>query len=451
MNGSTDWLSAIGILLSGVVIAFMFVYGSMRRRQTAAATMAPDTALRDLELRRDTLIAQLRELDESPVPNAEEKRRLELQTADVLRAIDGLQKRQTKRSAGAPTVASTAASTALVTASGRGMNPAFKGFLWGVGSVAGLALLGWFVYSQANPRGAGDGLTGGGPPGEAAASAATTTNPHPPRGSDDPAVQTLSAEVARNPGDMDARRQLAKALLDHEDLMGAFEQTKAILAKEPGDATALTYQAIVQMAKGDAVAARQLLADATKSDPKFTDAWITLAWLNMQQGKSDEAAAAIEEAAARHPEDADRLHGVLVQMRNKLAGAASGGDQAAAGSSMAPRPAATAAETAGGLHLTLSLDPSAKAAPGAVLFVLARAAGVTSGPPAAVKRIDNPTFPMQVDLTSADSMLGQPLPASVRLEARLDSDGNATTKPPTDPKAAQDNVAAGSSVALVLK
>jgi Flp pilus assembly protein TadD len=450
MNGSTYWLSAIGILLSGVVIAFMFVYGSMRRRQTAAATMAPDTALRDLELRRDTLIAQLRELEESTVPNAEEKRRLELQTVEVLRAIDGSRKTQTKRSAGAPPAASAAAATASV----RGMNPAFKGFFWGVGSVVGLALLGWFVYSQANPRGASDGLTGGGPPGQAPAASATTTNPHPPKGADDPAVQALSAEVAKNPADLGARRQLAKALLDHEDLMGAFEQTKAILAKEPGDATALTYQAIVRMAMGDAVSARQLLADATKSDPKFTDAWITLAWLNMQQGKSDEAASAIEEAAARHPEDADRLHGILVQMRNKLSGAAAapaGGQQAAAGSSMSPRPPATAADTAGGLHLTLSLDPSAKATPGAVLFVLARAAGVTSGPPAAVKRIDNPTFPLQVELTSADSMLGQPLPASVRLEARLDSDGNATTKPPTDPTAAQDNVAAGSSVALVLK
>jgi tetratricopeptide (TPR) repeat protein len=450
MNGSTDWLSAIGILLSGVVIAFMFVYGAMRRRQTVAATLAPDTALRDLQLRRDTLVAQLRELEESPVPNAEEKRRLELQTAEVLRAIDGLPKTQGKRPAGASAAVAAAAATVPV----RGMNPTIKGFLWGVGSVGGLALLGWFVYSQANPRGAGDGLTGGGPPGEVPATAATTTNPHPPKGINDPAVQALAAEVAKNPDDLGARRQLAKALLDHEELMGAFEQTKAILAKEPGDATALTYQAIVRMAMGDAVSARKLLADATKSDPKFTDAWITLAWLNMQQGKSADAAAAIEEAAARHPEDADRLHGILVQMRNKLSGAApaaAAGEQAPSGSSMSPRPAATAADAAGGLHLTLSLDPSAKGTPGAVLFVLARAAGVTSGPPAAVKRIDNPTFPLQVDLTSADSMMGQPLPASVRLEARLDSDGNATTKPPTDPTAAQDNVAAGSSVALVLK
>jgi len=447
MTGSTDWLSAIGILLSGGIIAFMFLYGS-RRRQTAAAALAPDTALRDLELRRDALIGQLRELEESPVPNIEEQRRLELQTAEVLRAIDVAQKKAPKRP-----VSSSAVPPIPATVAARGMNPAMKGFLWGVGSVVLLGFLGWFVYIKSNPRGAGDGLTGGGPPGQAPM-AATTTDPHPAKAQDDPAIQALSAKVAGNPADLGTRRQLAKALLDREDLMGAYEQTKAILAADPADATALTYQAIVRMAMGDATSARQLLESATKSDPKFTDAWITLAWLNTQQGKSDEAAAAIEEAAARHPDDADRLHGILVQMRNRQAGApaqAATNDQGPAGSSMTPRAAATAADTAGGLHLTLSLDPSAKATPGAVLFVLARAAGVTSGPPAAVKRIDNPTFPLTVDLTSADSMLGQPLPASVRLEARLDSDGNATTKPPTDPAAAQDHVAAGSSVALVLK
>ena len=32
-------------------------------------------------------------------------------------------------------------------------------------------------------------------------------------------------------------------------------------------------------------------------------------------------------------------------------------------------------------------------------------------------------------------MMGQPLPASFRLEARLDSDGDPLTKPPSDPSA----------------
>ncbi|HEX2122198.1 MAG TPA: hypothetical protein VHL59_11195 [Thermoanaerobaculia bacterium] len=47
--------------------------------------------------------------------------------------------------------------------------------------------------------------------------------------------------------------------------------------------------------------------------------------------------------------------------------------------------------------------------------------------------------------------MGQPLPDTFRIEARLDSDGNATTKPPTDPSAMQDGVAPGAVVTLALK
>jgi hypothetical protein len=48
-------------------------------------------------------------------------------------------------------------------------------------------------------------------------------------------------------------------------------------------------------------------------------------------------------------------------------------------------------------------------------------------------------------------MMGQPLPDKFRLEARLDSDGDAMTRPPTDPSAMQNDVAPGASVKLALK
>ena len=38
-----------------------------------------------------------------------------------------------------------------------------------------------------------------------------------------------------------------------------------------------------------------------------------------------------------------------------------------------------------------------------------------------------------------------------RLEARLDSDGDAATKPPTDPSASQNDVTPGAVVKLALK
>jgi len=100
------------------------------------------------------------------------------------------------------------------------------------------------------------------------------------------------------------------------------------------------------------------------------------------------------------------------------------------------------------VHVTVDLAPGAQQRTG-ILFVVAR--NPAGGPPAAVKRIAGATFPVTFDLSSADSMMGQPLPAKFRLEARLDSDGDASTKPPTDPSAMQEDVAAGMSVTLALK
>ena len=60
-------------------------------------------------------------------------------------------------------------------------------------------------------------------------------------------------------------------------------------------------------------------------------------------------------------------------------------------------------------------------------------------------------LPITIDLTSADSMMGQPLPPKMRLEARVDSDGNAMTRDPGDASAVQDGVTVGSSVKMKLQ
>ena len=64
---------------------------------------------------------------------------------------------------------------------------------------------------------------------------------------------------------------------------------------------------------------------------------------------------------------------------------------------------------------------------GAVLFVIARSGG--GGPPLAVKRIVDPEFPLDFEIGPADRMIEQmPFAGPLRLSARLDSDGNATTR-----------------------
>src|SRR3954453_3302000 len=89
MTGSPDWLSATAMLLSGLIVGFMFIYSSMRRKQqAAAATGREDLELRDLQARRDSLIQQLRDLEDVPA-NAAERTRLEREAAQVLRTLDG--------------------------------------------------------------------------------------------------------------------------------------------------------------------------------------------------------------------------------------------------------------------------------------------------------------------------------------------------------------------------
>lgn len=64
---------------------------------------------------------------------------------------------------------------------------------------------------------------------------------------------------------------------------------------------------------------------------------------------------------------------------------------------------------------------------GGVLFVIARSEA--GGPPLAVKRVVDPEFPFEFEIGPEDRMIQQmPFVGPLRLSARLDGDGNATTR-----------------------
>jgi cytochrome c-type biogenesis protein CcmH len=66
-----------------------------------------------------------------------------------------------------------------------------------------------------------------------------------------------------------------------------------------------------------------------------------------------------------------------------------------------------------------------------VLFVVAR--GPAGGPPLAVKRVQAPSFPLEFELGPGDRMVeAMPFVGPLLLVARLDADGNATTRDPGD-------------------
>jgi tetratricopeptide (TPR) repeat protein len=470
----TDWLTAIGILLSGAVIGFMFLYATTRKKSTPEAGAAPLSAaarpveVRDLEAKRDGLIAHLRELADMG-GNEEEIARLEQEAANVLRQLDGIAvvtakgervaasgERGAKAAARDPRPA---AGEQRPASAEQRPTSALKGFLWGVGSAAAIAGLVFFVVDQAKSRESGGSVTGGATMGgqSAAQPMQQAQGPGQSNGQPDPELQKLEAAVQATPDDIDARDNLAHAYLERENMVAAFEQAQTVLTKAPADPRANTVQAIVRIAMGESEQASKQLEAATKTDPKLTDAWVALAWAYTQSGRDADADTAINSAVKENPDQEVRLREVLGKMRQqaKIQPAATKHPAVGGGADSAEMPATARASTPSGdegkgVKVTLSLSSGAKPPASAVLFVIVRAAGQTSGPPVAVKRLAGSSFPLTVEVTAADSMMGQPLPANMRIEARLDSDGNPLTKEPTDLDAVKDGVVAGGSVVLAL-
>ena len=425
MNAPTDWGSAVAILAAGLILGVLFVIFFTRRK--TSPTLNADTALLDLHAKRDALLQQLRD----PALDAAERTRLELETAHVLRELD----------AKAQANAAATSSTARVDAAPE-MNPTVKGFLWGAGSVGALAVLFYLVMQQATPRQEGQTVTGNMPAQQQG-------------GAPDPAVMQLEAAVQRDPNNLQLRNDLAQAYLERENLMGVYQQTQFVLEKAPNDARALTFGGLVRMAMGDADDAVKMLQRATESDPKNLDSWVALAWVYAQNGRMPEAERMIAAAVSQSPKDRARLEQVFAEMKQHVASrgqaqqTAQGGELPAGHPPVDGAPAPVAGAASGpSVRVTVDLASDAKQRSG-VLFVIAR--NPAGGPPAAVKRVMASSFPVTLELSSADSMMGQPLPQTFRLEARLDSDGDAMTRPATDPSAMQENVKPGATVNLALK
>ncbi|MGH0036006.1 MAG: c-type cytochrome biogenesis protein CcmI/CycH [Myxococcota bacterium] len=70
---------------------------------------------------------------------------------------------------------------------------------------------------------------------------------------------------------------------------------------------------------------------------------------------------------------------------------------------------------------------------GSTLFIIARPAGATAGPPLAVQRIPAPSFPVDFEIGPQNVMIpSMKFEGEITLTARLDSDGNAMTRLPGD-------------------
>jgi len=305
-------------------------------------------------------------------------------------------------------------------------HPVAKGYLWGIISAAAIGMIVYYGSIYSTPK-------------VTTATPVAMTSPHAGAGTEaqvSKELAQLQQAVKDDPDNMEHHIALAKANFSRDDLMGVYEQTNLVLAKQPDEPRALTYNAVVRMAMGKNDEARTMLERATKNDPKLIDAWVALASVRSQAGDKAGATAAIESAIKQHPEDEARLREVFAKMQ--LPPEVRTGKVAAAGAPAAP------------IRITLAVDNAASVKSG-VVYIIARADGQASGHPVAVKRIRTDSFPVDIEIGAEDAMMGQPFPSLLHVEARLDADGDAGTKDASDPKAAADRVAAGAALTLTLK
>ena len=447
-----DWGAPLAVLAAGLGLGALLLWRARRGGVAPGPPVVVPLDVRDLAGKRDSLVQQLREFDDTTVrwtaDLSRERYTLELKLARVLLALEEHARvppksRKTARSVrrvggggGAPLAPSAAHRESLLPRS------APRGFLWGAGTAAAFGFLLLLVARGVQPRAAGGSVTGDTPVDRA------SSRPSAPVVTDGEEARVRAA-LARDPADLDAHLDLARVRLAQRDLRAVWAETQYVLEHAPGNPRALSYQALVWFARGETDRALDMLNRVVAEAPDLLEAYGYLAFIYVRTGRDAESQAVVAEVTRRFPTPGAEFARRAREMRQQIAaGSSAGVGSAQARAAGGQRPASVR-----GVTLILELDSSlqAQVSPGSVVFVTVREAGVERGAPAAVKRLAAVAFPIIVSIDETDSMAGAALPAEMRIEARVDADGDPLTRSASEPSARVDRIKAGASgVRLVL-
>lgn len=471
----TVWLPALVTLGVGLVLGLGAALLLRRRGRPQAAGGGPDVRdleLRaaDLEARRDQLYAKLRGEGGEEL-SAAERDTLEEAAARVLRDLDrtraqlgkGRPGREKRKREAAP--AAGAAPEVAGEGAGGGLaarHPALVGFLSGAALVALVGILIYWAGRDASP----------GPRAAAPMGAATAQEDDVHSGSVGelpPEVaarlEALEQRLAQDPGDLAAHREKALILLASGQLFPAFQAARELLSLSPDDPDGLYVAGVVHTSIGQDDEALGLLDRLREVAPEYVAGHVVRGLILLRAGNREAGIEAWERGLEAAGGDDPRLERALAMARegksvDEIIGAGTGGGGSAAPADSgtaptappaAPAPSPAPAEVAEDGEILFPVRITHPQGPGTAggwtLFVYLQ--GPDPGPPAAVRRLVSPSFPLEITLSSADSMLGRPLPTSGTLVARLDQDGSASTQDDGDLQA-EAEATAGTDTSLLL-
>ena len=231
------------------------------------------------------------------------------------------------------------------------------------------------------------------------------------------------------PANSDASAILAqgKQAFSRQDFPKAIEAFKKVLATEPDNPEAHAYMGMILLQAGHGEGALMAFEKALSGAPNFPMAlWGKGMVLYHEQKNFAGARIIFERLLSMLPpgEDRDQIAKVLAEIPS------TGGAPTPA--STAPPVTSSSDQTISG-RITVDSRLNGNVDPQAVLFIIARSAAHTGGPPLAVKKIEKPSFPLNYSLSQENVMMqSRPFSGKINITVRLDIDGNPTTRGPGD-------------------
>lgn len=462
------WLPGIITLLSAAGIGALCV-ALLRRSESRPETprrpsdeiAARQLLIDDLRQRKQQLMRALRDAQDrnsGSETDALELRDLELRAARVFRDLHEAEHQPQAGPSGAAMSDETSSPATPSSAAANAPSGSFAAVKWmAVGAFLPLVAISlYFGVSErkddmtpmtgGNPDLSGPMLAGPAPqsgqPGGPVAGVPPDLRPQA-----SPGLDRARAHVAAHPDDPEAWAALGWVLVEAEGWIDVFETAKKLRELAPQHPDGFVLQASVRIAMGQSEVAQQLVTDALTIAPSHVQALSFQGALAMRRGDRSAAAAAWKQAmsAAGPGKGFEEL--IAMAQSDASTPAMPSRHPVPASRTAAAQPQAPSAVRSADDAITgqVVLGEGASFEGSGVLFIIARAKGVTAGPPAAAKRLAAHSFPVAYSISSADAMMGGTLPPEVTLSARLDSDGNAGTRSANDLVAAPVDVATGSS------